>query len=137
MTSKRSNTETTYFDYFQQLYDSWESSMTQAVDTWLKGTGPPGSSRNAAEKSEELKSYMHEIMDRTLSNRFIPLRQDLQRVTDSLSRIQDKLTDLTTEIDGLESKIREKVPHSGPKAAQVKDKPAPKGKTKTSRRKKQ
>lgn len=133
MAKEKTERESPYLNYFQQLFDSWEKSMSMAVETWFKSPTFDKTSEESSEVAGKLQSYMYDIMDKTLQNRFIPLKRDVEKVFESLETIESRLEDLTVVIDDIEKHIKERPA----KEKTATEKPAKKTqKTKTSRRQK-
>ncbi len=104
MPGKNPEGESHYFTYFKKLYESWEKSMTQALELWYKNPLVTNSSERALEKSEELKNYVYDIMERALKTRYHPIKGDVDKIISALDNIEQKLQDLSLKIDSLESK---------------------------------
>ena len=123
MAKERTEQDSPYLNYFQQLFDSWEKSMSMAMETWFKSPSFDRTSEESSEAAGKLQDYMYDIMDKALQNRFIPLKKDVEKVFASLETIESRLEELTVGIEEIEKHIKEK--------------PAKKKqKTKTSRRQK-
>lgn len=102
MPEKDEEEESNYFGYFKKLYESWERSASQAVDIWLKSPLFTNSMERAIEKSIEFKRYIQDTIERTLKQRYIPTRDDTDKLKDSLDRLQERLNHLEEKIGKLE-----------------------------------
>jgi len=103
MPEKNKEEESKYFGYFKKLYESWEKSASQAVDIWLKSPLFTNSMERAVEKSIEVKNYIQDTIERTLKQRYIPTRNDTDKLKDSLDKLQEKLKHLEEKIKNLEA----------------------------------
>jgi hypothetical protein len=95
-----------YFSYFKKLYESWEKSMSEAMDLWLNNPVFTDSAEKAIEKSVEFKDYTYDIMERTLKNRYIFTAYDMDKLTRSLDNIETKLNKLEEKINEIQSAKR-------------------------------
>jgi polyhydroxyalkanoate synthesis regulator phasin len=103
MPEKSKEGELYYFSYFKKLYESWEKSMSQALEVWLKSPIFTNSAEKAIEKSIEFKNYMHDIMERTLKHRYLPTKNDMDKLMNSLDNLEVKLNKLEGKINELQS----------------------------------
>lgn len=101
MSSKNTEEETYIFGYFKNIYDSWEKSMTNAFELWLKSPVVASSAESAVKKSKEFKNYMYEIMEKTLKDRYVPGKSDFDKLAGSLDDLHDKLSKLTESVNEL------------------------------------
>ncbi len=58
MVGQKRERELHYFSYFKKLYESWEKSMSQALEVWLKSPLFTNSTEKAIEKSIEFRNYI-------------------------------------------------------------------------------
>jgi hypothetical protein len=103
MPEKKKEEESNYFSYFKKLYESWEKSTSQALDVWLKSPLFTNSMERAVEKSIEFKNYIQDAMERNLRLRYVPIKNDTERVAISLDKINQKLNQLEEKIKSLET----------------------------------
>jgi hypothetical protein len=103
MPEKKKEEESNYFSYFKKLYESWEKSTSQALDVWLKSPLFTNSMERAVEKSIEFKNYIQDTMERNLRLRYVPIKNDSDRVAISLDKINQKLNLLEEKIKSLET----------------------------------
>lgn len=101
MSSKTTEEETYIFGYFKKIYDSWEESMTNAFELWLKSPVVASNTESAVKKSQEFKNYMYEIMGKTLKDRYVPVKSDFDKLAGSLDDLHDKLSKLTESVKEL------------------------------------
>jgi hypothetical protein len=102
MAGQKRERELHYFSYFKKLYESWERSMSQALEVWLKNPLVTNSTEKAIEKSIEFRNYIYEIMDRSLQQRVFPMKDDMDKVLGSLDILETKLNKLSKRMDELE-----------------------------------
>ncbi len=95
-----------YFNYFRKLYESWERSMSKAMEVWLKNPIFAHNAEKAIEKSIEFKGYIHEIMERTLKHRFIPTRHEMNKLVKSLDDLEVKLNKVEERINETKNTTR-------------------------------
>jgi hypothetical protein len=103
MQEKEKQEESTYFSYFKKLYESWEKSTSQAVEIWLRSPLFRNNMERAVEKSIEFKNYIHDTMERNLKHKYIPMKNDVDKLTSSLKNLEQKLKRLEEKISNLES----------------------------------
>ncbi|MCH8028599.1 MAG: hypothetical protein IH874_01535 [Candidatus Dadabacteria bacterium] len=123
MADKRTEGETYYLNYFKKLYESWEKSMSNALELWLKSPASAASAQSAVKKAQEFKDYMYEIMERTLKNKYLPMKNDFDRIAESLDNLEDKLSRLSERIEDIETlKVKEpaKKSRKGSKSTEAK-----------------
>jgi hypothetical protein len=101
MSEKKREAELDYFSYFKKLYESWEKSMYQALEIWLKNPLLINTAEKAIEKSAEFKNYMSDVMERTLKLRYFPMKDDMDKVITSLDKLEIKVNELSERIDEL------------------------------------
>gem|GEM_PF-1180065 len=114
MPEKEPEGESYYFTYFKKLYDSWESSMSNALELWFKSPIFAKSSERAVQKSQELKSYMYDMMERSLKSRYHPVKSDVDRILKALDTIELKLAELSLKIEVFGKGEKEKAPSAPP-----------------------
>jgi hypothetical protein len=102
MSEKKSENELDYFSYFKKLYESWEKSMSQALEVWLKNPLLTNTTEKAIEKSAEFKTYIHDIMERTLRQRYFPIKDDMDKVIMSLDKLEIRVNELSDRFNELE-----------------------------------
>jgi len=100
VSEKRS--ELDYFSYFKKLYESWEKSMSRALEVWLKNPLFTSTTEKAIEKSAEFKNYIYDIMERTLKQRYFPTRNDMDKLMTSLDMLETKVSELSEKINELQ-----------------------------------
>ena len=103
MAEKKREGELYYFSYFERLYESWEKSASQALEVWLKGSLFRNTTEKAIEKSIEFKKYIYEIMDRTLKQRYFPMKNDIDKIINSIDNLEIKLNRLSERIDEIQT----------------------------------
>jgi hypothetical protein len=103
MQEKEKQEESNYFSYFKKLYESWEKSTSQAVEIWLRSPLFRNNMERAVEKSIEFKNYIHDTMERNLKHKYIPMKNDVDKLTSSLKNLEQKLKRLEEKISNLES----------------------------------
>jgi hypothetical protein len=103
MYEKKRESELDYFSYFKKLYESWEKSMSQALEVWLKTPLLINTSEKAVEKSAEFNNYIHDIMERTLKQRYFPMKDDMDKVITSLDKLEIKVNELSERIKELQT----------------------------------
>jgi division protein CdvB (Snf7/Vps24/ESCRT-III family) len=102
MSEKKRKSELDYFSYFKKLYESWEKSMSQALEIWLKNPLLTNTTERAIEKSAEFKNYIHDIMERTLNQRHFPMRDDMDKIITSLDKLQTRVSELSERINEIQ-----------------------------------
>lgn len=103
MNEKKREIELDYFSYFKKLYESWEKSMSQALEIWLKNPLLTNTTEKAIEKSAEFKNYIYDIMERTLRHRYLPIKDDMDKVITSLDKLEIRVDELSERIDELQA----------------------------------
>ncbi|MGQ0793551.1 MAG: hypothetical protein ACT4NX_05615 [Deltaproteobacteria bacterium] len=111
--------ETEYFSYFRNLYESWEKSTSHALELWLKSPIFNNRMEKAVEKSTEFRSYMQDVMEKTLKYKVLPSSTDIGKIADSLDALKERLAELEEKISELEWGEE---PPQRPKAEKVKTK---------------
>jgi hypothetical protein len=99
---KKREGELYYFSYFKRLYESWEESTSQALEVWLKSSLFTNTTEKAIEKSVEFKNYIYDIMERTLKQRYFPMKNDMEKIINSLDNLEIKLNKLSERINELQ-----------------------------------
>lgn len=102
MTERKGESELDYFIYFKKLYESWEKSMSRALEVWLKNPLFTSTTEKAIEKSAEFKNYIHDIMERTLKQRYFPTKNDIDKLITSLDTLETKVIELSEKITELQ-----------------------------------
>lgn len=94
MSEKSKHNKPFYLIYFEKLYESWEISSEKALKLWFHNPLFSNFMDRAVEKSLEFKNYTQEIIDKTLKYRFLPKRNDLTNLTDSLGNLDERVSRL-------------------------------------------
>jgi len=87
-----------YFSYFEQLYDSWENSASQAIKLWFNNPLFNNCMERAFEKSTEFKNYTREIIEKSLNYRYLPIKNDFLKLMNSLENVEIKLLELEDKV---------------------------------------
>src|SRR3990170_2152193 len=85
-----------YMDYYKKFYETWEKSMSEALEMLLKSPLFAASAGKLIEKSSGLKKYLDEVMERSLNNMRLPTKNDIDRVLASLNNLSDKIDEIKT-----------------------------------------
>jgi hypothetical protein len=115
MPEKKQEGHSYYFDYFKNIYDSWEKSMSQALEMWLRSPLFTTNAERATQKAEEFKNYVCEIMERAIKTRYYPVKSDMDQILKSLGNIEGKLSSLYEKISAFEAKREVAEPPQKPK----------------------
>jgi Na+/phosphate symporter len=97
--SRKTESELDYLSYFKKLYESWEKYMFQALEVWLKNPLFTNTTEKAIEKSTEFKNYIHDIMERSLKQRYFPMKDDMDKVITSLDKLETRVSELSERIN--------------------------------------
>jgi len=100
--SRKTESELDYLSYFKRLYESWEKYMFQALEVWLKNPLFTNTTEKAIEKSTEFKNYIHDIMERSLKQRYFPMKDDMDKVITSLDKLETRVSELSKRINELQ-----------------------------------
>ncbi len=111
MSEKKRESELDYFSYFKKLYESWEKSMSQALEFWFKNPLLTNTTEKAIEKSAEFKNYIYDIMERTLRHRYFPMKDDMNKVITYLDKLEIRVDELSERIDELQVVERPTLKH--------------------------
>jgi len=87
-----------YFTYFEQLYESWEKSASKAIKLWFNNPLFNNCMERAFEKSTEFKNYTREIIEKSLNYRYLPMKNDFLKLTNSLENVEIKLLALEDKV---------------------------------------
>lgn len=69
------------------------------MDVWMNS---PFMDR-AVEKSTEFKDYIHNFIEKSLENRYLPERSEVSQLIDTINSLEAKVAELEKKIDDLES----------------------------------
>lgn len=98
MSEKNKQTKSFYLSYFEKLYESWEISTQKALTFWFHNPLLSTFMDRAVEKSIEFKNYTQEIIDKTLRYRYVPINNDLMKLTNSIEHFDERLSKLESKI---------------------------------------
>jgi hypothetical protein len=99
LSEQKKHQELYYFGYFKKLYESWEASTNKMMDVWMNS---PFMDR-AVEKSTEFKDYIHNFIEKSLENRYLPEGRDVSNLIETINSLEAKVAELEKKIDRLES----------------------------------
>lgn len=106
MEKKKEYSEMYYFGYFKKLYESWEESTNKMMDVWMSN---PLMER-AVEKSSEFKNYIHGFIEESLEKRYMPHKQDMDRLIETIDSLETKIAELEEKIEDLQKRPLKSVP---------------------------
>ena len=98
----------TYFDYFNRLFQTWESSLQH---TNPKPTKPGFSNKSidkTLKKKSELNNYMSEIMAQSIVMSSMKFNNDIDKLNQSIINIQEKLDILLQKFNDFETGFKNK-----------------------------
>ncbi|MDA2919798.1 hypothetical protein MYX76_09955 [Desulfobacterota bacterium AH_259_B03_O07] len=98
MSNKGKQIKPFYFTYFEQLYESWEKSASKAIKLWFNNPLFNNCMERAFEKSTEFKNYTREIIEKSLNYRYLPIKNDFLKLTNSLENVEIKLLALEDKV---------------------------------------
>lgn len=118
MGKKKELDEVYYLGYFKKLYESWEESTHKMMDIWFNS---PLMER-AVEKSSEFKDYVQDFMERSLEQRNIPERNDMDKLLNTIDSLEVKIAKLEEKIENLETEPEKVSPKPKSRAQKAKSK---------------
>jgi len=87
--------------YYKKFYETWEKTTSEALEKWVNSPLFASNMGKIIEKSSELKKNFDEVVEKGLKNMNIPSKGDIDRILNSINKIEEKINDLTDMVDEL------------------------------------
>lgn len=113
MPGEKEEIQSHYFTYFKKLYEAWESSMSHAMELWLKSPMFMDCVMNAAEKSAEFDKYMRGMMERALRHKHLDIKYEINKTGNASDRVGAEINSISDTIEGAGKDFKESVPKKG------------------------